>query len=248
VPRVTTDRMFRRSFDSIAGLADFTREVFKRNYLDLRILPTVDLAVEELFTNMVKYAKGSDAAIRVSLTEIPSGVEVSLTDFGVERFDPTRAPEVDVEAPIEQRKPGGLGLHLINKMVDSVEYHYDEATRQARVTFRKTMLDRRARKRTGDQMLAIDYGEGGVVVMVGRFDASQCPAAQSFLDRIQGPVTLDCSRLEYISSAGLGVLLKTQKRLMASAGRIKLARVNPHLRDIFQYSGFDQIFEIEAAE
>ncbi len=245
---MTTDRLFRRSFDSIAGLADFTREVFARDHLDLRILPTVDLAVEELFTNMVKYARGSDAAVRLSLTEIPCGVEVSLTDFGVDRFDPTRAPEVDVHAPIEERRPGGLGLHLIKKMVDSIEYHYDEASRQGRVTFRKTLLDRRAKKRTGDEMLALDYGEGGVVVIVGRFDASQCPAAQSVLDKVEGPVTMDCSRLEYISSAGLGVLLKTQKRLMASKGKLKLARVNPHLRDIFSYSGFDQIFEIEPAE
>ena len=245
---MSTDRLFRRSFDSIGELADFTREAFARDHLDLRILPTVDLAVEELFTNMVKYGRGGDAAVRVSLTEIPSGVEVSLTDFGVDRFDPTRAPPVDVNAPIESRKPGGLGLHLINKMVDAIEYHYDEAARQGRVTFRKTMLDRRARKRTGGEMLAIDYGEGGVVVIVGRFDASQCPAAQSFLDKVKGAVTVDCSRLEYISSAGLGVLLKTQKRLMADKGKLKLARVNAHLRDIFQYSGFDQIFEIEAAE
>ena len=43
------------------------------------------------------------------------------------------------------------------------------------------------------------------------------------------------------------MLLKTQKRLMASKGGLKLAGVSRHLRDIFQYSGFDQIFEIEAA-
>jgi anti-sigma B factor antagonist len=97
-------------------------------------------------------------------------------------------------------------------------------------------------------MLAIDYGGEGVVVIAGRLDAAQSPAAQSFLDQVQGPVTLDCSRLEYISSAGLGVLLKTQKRLMAANGRLRLAGVNRHLRDIFQYSGFDRIFEIENAE
>ncbi len=97
-------------------------------------------------------------------------------------------------------------------------------------------------------MLAIDFGENGQVVIAGRLDAAQCPAAQAFLDRVQGPVTLDCTRLEYISSAGLGVLLKTQKRLMAASGRLRLAGVNRHLQDIFQYSGFDQIFEIEPAE
>jgi anti-anti-sigma factor len=96
-------------------------------------------------------------------------------------------------------------------------------------------------------MLRIDFGANGVVVVAGRLDAAQCPSAQSFLDGVSGPVTLDCSQLEYISSAGLGVLLKTQKRLMTSAGKLRLVGISRHLRDIFLYSGFDQIFEIEPA-
>jgi anti-sigma B factor antagonist len=96
-------------------------------------------------------------------------------------------------------------------------------------------------------MLAIDFGAEGTVVIVGRLDAAQCPMAQSFLDQVHGTVTLDCSRLEYLSSAGLGVLLKTQKRLLASAGKLRLTGVNRHLQDIFLYSGLDQIFEIEPA-
>ena len=96
-------------------------------------------------------------------------------------------------------------------------------------------------------MLAIDFGADGAVVMNGRLDAAQAPAAQSFLDRTRGVVTIDCRALEYLSSAGLGVLLKTHKRLLAGEGRIRLVGVGPHLRDIFVYSGFDQLFEIEAS-
>ena len=96
-------------------------------------------------------------------------------------------------------------------------------------------------------MLTIDSGPDGGVVVAGRLDAAQCPVAQAFLDKIEGTVTLDCSRLEYISSAGLGVLLKTQKRLLAKGGKVRLSGVSSHLRDIFIYSGFDQIFEIEPA-
>lgn len=96
-------------------------------------------------------------------------------------------------------------------------------------------------------MFAIDESGEGTVVVTGRLDAAQCPIAQSFLDGVRGAVTLDCSGLEYLSSAGLGVLLKTQKRLMASSGKLRLTGVNPHLQDIFRYSGFDQIFEIEPA-
>jgi anti-sigma B factor antagonist len=96
-------------------------------------------------------------------------------------------------------------------------------------------------------MLAIDFGADGAVVITGRLDAAQSPVAQSFLDKVDGAVILDCTGLEYVSSAGLGVLLKTQKRLKASSGKLRLVGVSRHLQDIFQYSGFDQIFEIEPA-
>lgn len=96
-------------------------------------------------------------------------------------------------------------------------------------------------------MLKIGFGPDGAVIIAGRLDAAQSPAAQSFLDGVSGLVTMDCNKLDYISSAGLGVFLKTQKRLMASAGKLRLVGVSRHLQDIFQYSGFDQIFDIEPA-
>lgn len=94
-------------------------------------------------------------------------------------------------------------------------------------------------------MFTIENRPDGAVVMAGRLDSVQSPTAQSFFDRLQGVVTVDCRALEYISSAGLGVLLKTQKQLMLSAGKLRLVGVNRHLCDIFRYSGFDQILEIE---
>lgn len=97
-------------------------------------------------------------------------------------------------------------------------------------------------------MLVLELGQDGTVVVRGRLDAAEAPAAQSFLDGVQGVVTLDCSALDYVSSAGLGVLLKTQKRLLASNGKLRLARLKPHLHDVFTYSGFDQLFEIEPAK
>jgi len=96
-------------------------------------------------------------------------------------------------------------------------------------------------------MLTIDSKGGGLLVITGRLDAAQCGSAQAALDKVDGVVTLDCNGLEYISSAGLGVLLKTQKRLRAEAGKLRLTGVNRHLRDVFMYSGFDQIIDIETA-
>jgi anti-sigma regulatory factor (Ser/Thr protein kinase) len=55
----------------------------------------------------------------------------------VDRFDITQAPEVDVHRGIDERQPGGLGLHLIRRMVDSIKYEYDAAARTGRTRFHK---------------------------------------------------------------------------------------------------------------
>ena len=135
---MSVSRSFPRSFDSIQRIFEFTAEAFARHRLNPRLLPTVDFVVEELFTNMVKYSAASRADVHIELVPLDNGVQVTLTDFDVEPFDVTRAPDADVKLPIEQRRPGGLGLHLIRRLVDSVEYEYRENTRQSRITFRKT--------------------------------------------------------------------------------------------------------------
>lgn len=83
------------------------------------------------------------------------------------------------------------------------------------------------------------------VVMKGRLDAAQAAAAQAFLDKTQGVVTLDCAGVEHLASAGLGVLLKTHKRLMAGGGKLRLKAPSKHLSDILGYAGFDHLLEIE---
>jgi anti-sigma regulatory factor (Ser/Thr protein kinase) len=154
MPAAMVERAFTRTFDEITPLAMFTAETFDRLGVDPALLPTVDLAVEELFTNMVKYGGGSDAAVRVGLAAIDGGVELTLVDRDVEAFDVTRAPDVDIGQPIDEREPGGLGLHLIRRMVDSVEYRYAKDTRESLITLRITsagVAGRRAAAKGGTQ-------------------------------------------------------------------------------------------------
>lgn len=94
-------------------------------------------------------------------------------------------------------------------------------------------------------MFDIGFAETQGVWLVGRLDAANAVKAQSFLDNVIGECVLDLSGLEYISSAGLGVLLKTHKRLMANGQGIKLINVHHHIHDVFRYSGFDKLFHIE---
>ena len=94
-------------------------------------------------------------------------------------------------------------------------------------------------------MFDINYGESGEIICTGRLDAAQSARAEAFLERLDPSHTLDFERLEYISSAGLAILLKTQKRLSGSGAAIRIINVNQHIYDIFRYSGFNAIFEIE---
>jgi anti-anti-sigma factor len=97
-------------------------------------------------------------------------------------------------------------------------------------------------------MLDIQQSDDGVIAFEGRLDAAQAAKAQAFLDGANEPKVLDFSKLDYISSAGLGVLLKTQKRLAGAGSGLTLINVSKHIHDVFNYSGLDQIFEIRASE
>ena len=84
---------------------------------------------------MVKYNPGNSNDILLDVDALDGCVRVSLTDYDVDNFDVTAKRPVNIEAPLEERPIGGLGLHLIQKMVDTLEYDY--ADRRSTVTFTK---------------------------------------------------------------------------------------------------------------
>ena len=95
-------------------------------------------------------------------------------------------------------------------------------------------------------MFDIQFDDEGKIVCTGRLDAAQCEKGQAFMDDIAKSSILDFAQLEYISSAGLGILLKTQKRLAESGAALSIINVNNHIYDVFHYSGFHAIFDIKA--
>ncbi|MDX2413023.1 MAG: ATP-binding protein [Woeseiaceae bacterium] len=124
---------FGRSLDELGNIVSFTDAFFLENDIDASVRYIVDLCVEELFVNMITYNTESSADILIEMKPHEHGVEISLTDFDVERFDPRKVQPVDVNAPLEQRTPGGLGLYLVLKMVNSI--HYEYRNRTSKITF-----------------------------------------------------------------------------------------------------------------
>ena len=127
------ERKFKRDFDELKNIVAMTKSVFDELGMNSALRNVVDLATEELFVNMVTYNTESNEDILIEMAPHPLGLEVRLTDYDVERFDPTSAATVNVDAPLDERTPGGLGLYLVMKMVDSI--HYEYRNRQSKITF-----------------------------------------------------------------------------------------------------------------
>lgn len=115
----------------------FVAEASARLGLPPETLPPLQLAIEELFTNMVKYGGVRLEPVEIEIAPCPGGVEVALTDHDVAPFDLTQAPPVDTSRPLGEREPGGLGLHLTRHLVEYLRYDYDAQRREARIVFRK---------------------------------------------------------------------------------------------------------------
>lgn len=86
-----------------------------------------------------------------------------------------------------------------------------------------------------------------ILTVEGRLDTSTAPELETTLDGVIAGVeelVLDCEKLEYVSSAGLRVILKAQK-IMNTQGEMKLIHVNESIMEVFDITGFVDILTIE---
>ncbi len=128
-------KSFDRSIDSIADVYEFTENVLVSGNIGEALRFPVHLAMEELFVNMVNYYPDNDNAIQLDVDAENGVVTVTMTDFDVDPFDVTQSRNIDIDAPLEERTPGGLGLHLIQSMVDNLQYDWED--RRSTIRFSK---------------------------------------------------------------------------------------------------------------
>lgn len=86
----------------------------------------VNLAAEELFTNMIRHNEGRGDHILLELEVSAPRVFFRFTDYDVAPFDPKSVPAVKLDSPLQERNPGGLGVHLVKSVVDRVTYEYQD--------------------------------------------------------------------------------------------------------------------------
>ena len=116
---------------SIAGVQAFVEDIMAAAGVGMKQLSRVNIAVDELYTNIVRYSGAHTARIGCAVT--PDAVTVELCDDGV-AYDPLQAAEPDVTLPAEERGIGGLGIFMTRKLMSSVDYARDDGWN--RVTIR----------------------------------------------------------------------------------------------------------------
>jgi anti-sigma regulatory factor (Ser/Thr protein kinase) len=126
---------FKREIGSVTDVHDLVSEFFSCKGIDADQRYAVDLAVEEIFTNMVKYNRATDCEIDVELVLHNDRLTIRLTDPQTEPFDITAASNVEIDLPLQERPIGGLGLHLVKSLMDEVDYDHTE--RRSTVTLVK---------------------------------------------------------------------------------------------------------------
>ena len=98
----------------------------------------IDLAVEEIFINIASYAYAPDtgsALIRLEICEDPRAVRISFIDSGVP-YNPLAKPDPNVNLSLEERQIGGLGIFMVKKSMDDMEYEYTDGQNILHITKR----------------------------------------------------------------------------------------------------------------
>jgi sigma-B regulation protein RsbU (phosphoserine phosphatase) len=115
----------RNQLSELARLRGTLTEFGRQHGLRDNVLRDLNLALEEIVTNIIShgYTDGREHEIRVRLGIEAQEMRVEVEDDG-KPFNPLEAPEADITTPLEERAEGGLGIHLVRKLTDGLEYRW----------------------------------------------------------------------------------------------------------------------------
>ena len=207
---------------------------------------SVNVALDELLANAVSYGGAGEVTIEVGLGQ--GRLTVTLTDDGAP-FDPFGKAAPDTALSVEDRPIGGLGIHLVKQLMD--EASYQRRNDRNVVVLAKRLGGRTTTHLSRGMLMDITTRTQGNVTIVGiagNLDSNTSPQAQQALDAVLAgggkKVAIDCTALDYISSAGLRVLLGIAKKLGAAGGGVRMFGLNETVREVFDISGFSKILAV----
>ena len=111
----------RPSLDAMSQATDFVEETLSLSGVPMKVIMRFQIAVDEVFSNIAQYSNAKYSSLECGVDD--GCITLVFTDDGVE-YDPTAREEPDVTLSAEDRDIGGLGIYMVKKSMDSVEYEY----------------------------------------------------------------------------------------------------------------------------
>ncbi len=222
------------TLDSLEPVSTFITSVTSQVGLDDHAAWQVQLAVDEAVTNIIQhgYNEVEQGKIDLSWQLEHNELVITIRDKG-RQFNPSDVPEPDIHSPLEERQAGGLGIFLMNKLMDSVRYTFHSEEGNVLVMTKRTRQDQ-------DPV--------GVFTLSGRLDAvttnQALERARAAIGMGTRHVLLEFSGVTFMSSSGLRALLLLRKDLLANGGELRLCGLQPQVYEVFVLTGFTQVFAI----
>lgn len=136
-------KYFERNLSSLNDLFNFLEEFAEKDNLDAMILKDISVAVEEIFTNLIKYNQYSTASIQIDISKIGPTLVITIIDPNGIQFDITKSDIYDTRQPLVKRPIGKVGLHLVKKLMDQVTYEFKD--KKSKITLTKNLKESHVR-------------------------------------------------------------------------------------------------------
>ncbi len=118
-----TELKIEPTLDNIEQVTAFVEETLSEMGVPMKSLMRINVAVDEIFSNIARYSGASECTVACGIQG--SRAIVRFTDNGTP-YDPTSRPEMDTTLSLEERGEGGMGIHMVRKIMDTVQYAYKE--------------------------------------------------------------------------------------------------------------------------
>ncbi|MDR9416187.1 MAG: ATP-binding protein [Gracilimonas sp.] len=126
--------IFKRDADELQFIFQFLREHWKELKIEDKSKKELELSVEEIFMNMVRHNTNSDFDIKLLVEKKDGSIILKLSDHEIQPFDITKTDDVDFEEYFRKKKTGGLGIHLVKKLMDDIQFTHSNGISTITIT------------------------------------------------------------------------------------------------------------------
>lgn len=235
-------------YEQIRAIGRFVLEGAEQAGFDEKTQLQIELACDEAATNIIQHAYGGEGngSLTVGWQQTDNDFVITLFDQG-KSFDPMSVPvpEMSADIPIEEVSVGGLGIHFMRTIMDTVAYEFNPAGNTLTMTKRLPSDNQPA----PIPITQTELSATAVLLTInGRIDQDLTPELEAELKQVAGKreIIIDLNNVSYVNSGGLRVLITAWRVAKKQGGDVVLFGLNEDLKTIFAMVGFDKIIRIFA--